>query len=113
MAAAQCTATFLAITRYGFGEIGFDAPTNGNPSSWKKSLFAAEILYILCLGVSRFNTAHFLGRLSRERRQRTIGRALSSLTVAWIVASVFAIALRGNLSSPWLVVGPNVSIMRA
>jgi hypothetical protein len=41
------------------------------------------------------------------------GLVLSSLTVAWTVASVFAIALRGDLPSPWLVVGPNVSVIRA
>lgn len=108
IAVAQSTSIFLAIVRYGFGEVEFDAPSHANSDSWKQSLFAADLLYIICMGVSKIATAYFLGHLSREKRQNLIGHTLAGLAAAWTIASVLAVALRQPLSAPYLTVGPNV-----
>jgi hypothetical protein len=104
---AQCTTTFLAIARYGFGEIEFDAVAHANLSSWKRSLYIGEMLYILCIGVSKTATAIFLGRLSQERKQNITGLTLAGSSLAWMLGSVLAVGIRGNLSEPWFTV-PNV-----
>lgn len=110
LAIAQVTSIFLVIARYGFGEVEFDTVEHASPRSWKKSLYAGELLYIFCLGVSKCATSLFLSRLSRERLQVNTGLSLAASAMVWMLGSVLAIAIREPTSNPWLTIGPNVSV---
>ncbi|OQO02776.1 hypothetical protein B0A48_11058 [Cryoendolithus antarcticus] len=97
--AAQCATICLAIGQYGFGaEVAMDE------IGWQKALYASQILYILSVGTSRCSMALFLRNLSRDKKDTKLGVAVAAVALLWTVASVLAIAIRGDASGPWLSV---------
>jgi hypothetical protein len=68
-------------------------------------LYASQLLYVLCMGLSRCSATLFLGNLSRARKHTSAAAVLVITDVVWTVGSCLAIALCGRLEAPWEEVG--------
>ncbi|KAM0714980.1 hypothetical protein Q7P37_009445 [Cladosporium fusiforme] len=99
-ALVQCTTIYVAIEKYGLGSGVQDRETNKD-EEWMESLYASQILYIVSMGLSRCSTAFFLRSLSRAKKHEVVGSGIAGVAVLWAIASIFANALRGDLSAPW------------
>jgi Na+-translocating ferredoxin:NAD+ oxidoreductase RnfD subunit len=66
-------------------------------------IYAAQLFFVLSTGFTRISTAHLTGRIlvmGSTRTQFIIG--LNLLCGAWMLASIFAMAVRPPLLQPWL-----------
>jgi len=60
------------------------------------------MLYIVAVWLSKASTAFLLLRLSPNRHHILASKIVAVITAVTAVASVLAVALRCNLSHPWL-----------
>ena len=68
----------------------------------RQAIYAADILYILTLWLSKGATILLTERLTRVRQHRLVCYALGGFVSLWAMVSVFVIAIRDNKSEPWL-----------
>jgi hypothetical protein len=67
-----------------------------------QALFASQILYVIAIGFTRISTSFFTGRfLTRDQRNMKLAHGFTIAFGVWTVASIFIVALRGQLSTPW------------
>ena len=67
-----------------------------------QDLYAADILYIATLGISKAATIFLIARLTRLKSHILACHVIAGLVAAWTVASILTVAIRCNKSSPWL-----------
>jgi hypothetical protein len=67
-----------------------------------QALYAADILYIVTLWWSKGATILLTKRLTPSRQHRYICYALGGFVTVWAIVSVFLVALRDDISAPWL-----------
>jgi hypothetical protein len=67
----------------------------------QKVWYVSELLYVLCVGLTRISTSLFLGGLSRAKSQNITGWTFAGLSAAWTIACVFAIAIPVDIARPW------------
>lgn len=109
LAIIQAALIFGACQK-GFGKsLNLVAEDNydGVQSLW----YAAELLFILALGLAKISVVFFLLRISRVKEHRLAFYIAIGLMAAWTLASFFAIALQCNLAHPWMNVGENCTGM--
>lgn len=70
-----------------------------------QKLYAAQLLLIVALGLSKMSVALFLRRLTPVKKQRKVFVAGCAVIAVWVVASMFALALQCNLAYPWALIG--------
>ncbi|KAF2198696.1 hypothetical protein GQ43DRAFT_343134, partial [Delitschia confertaspora ATCC 74209] len=81
-------------------------------SQIQKEIYAATILYILAVGMSKISMSWFLARLAGEAVHKVAVVILSSVVVAWTIAVTFGFAFQCKLPRPWDVHGGKcISIM--
>ncbi|OAQ60691.1 hypothetical protein VFPPC_06800 [Pochonia chlamydosporia 170] len=64
-------------------------------------LYATQQLYVLAHGLSKISTGLFIIQLSYSGPQAKPGYVLVAATTLWTVASMLAVAFRGDLNNPW------------
>ncbi|KAF2112038.1 hypothetical protein BDV96DRAFT_665054 [Lophiotrema nucula] len=72
-----------------------------NIVSIQKEMYAATILYILTVGVSKISITAFLGRLSGTATHKTIIIILGIVILCWTIAITFGVAFACALPHPW------------
>lgn len=65
-------------------------------------LYAAQLLFIITLGLSKLSLVFFLLRLTPIDRHRRVFWAFAAVVTAWMIGSIFAVALQCGPSHPWL-----------
>lgn len=75
----------------------------------QKIYYAASLLLVLSLGLSKASVAVFLLRLAPFDPHRQVIKAVIAAILAWTIALFFAIALKCDLSEPWAVLGDQCS----
>jgi hypothetical protein len=73
--------------------------------AFSQMLYASQLLYVLSVGLSKCSATLFLGNLSRNKKHTTAASALTTASIAWMIGSCLAVALRGPLATPWENVG--------
>ncbi|KAJ6786768.1 hypothetical protein PWT90_10742 [Aphanocladium album] len=64
-------------------------------------LYAIDFLYVLALGLCRASAAFFISHMAHSGPQTGPARILAACSGVWTIASLFAVALRGDVSRPW------------
>ena len=68
-----------------------------------KATYGSDILYLITAYITKCSTIFLLLRLTSGKRHRRAFKATLVASTVWVVASIFAIALRCDLSRPWIV----------
>ncbi|KFY42604.1 hypothetical protein V495_04422 [Pseudogymnoascus sp. VKM F-4514 (FW-929)] len=98
----QSSVVFVEVSK-GYGKTIRDISPSGIIELQKAS-YASDILYIVSLWLTKFSVAFLLFRLSSDKRHNWMSRAIL-LTAAILAAiSVFIVALRCDLSQPWIFI---------
>lgn len=71
--------------------------------------YTSNIFFIIVIALSKLSVVCFLFRLTVVKSQQIAFYALGATILAWMVGSVFAVALQCNLSHPWIIVGEQCS----
>ncbi|KAK6437724.1 hypothetical protein LTR95_006080 [Oleoguttula sp. CCFEE 5521] len=97
---AYSTTVFLAV-RYGLGQA---ESLRGTADDGRAAtvLYASDLLYIVALTFSKLATLQLISALSPGRQHKRACLALAALTIFWGTAALFAIALRCDLSGPYM-----------
>ena len=66
-----------------------------------QTLYAADILYVVSVGLSKCSAALFLGSLTSSTKQRMVGRIVAFVCACWTIGSGLVVALRGDITKPW------------
>ena len=64
-------------------------------------LYAANILYVIVMGICRSSAALFIGHIAHKGPQSGPARLLAWVSVAWTIACIMVIAIRGDIARPW------------
>ncbi|KAG6010785.1 hypothetical protein E4U21_004173 [Claviceps maximensis] len=67
----------------------------------KKALYAGQFFYILSMGLSKTSASFFIAHMTHYGPQSRPAYALAGLSVLWTLASILAVAIRGNMKRPW------------
>ncbi|KAK4634790.1 hypothetical protein CLAFUW4_01502 [Fulvia fulva] len=67
----------------------------------EKSFYSSQLLTIVALGFCKCSVACFIIRLTPKTSMKRIMQGILVCSVAWTVASIFALALQCDLASPW------------
>ncbi|KAK5699362.1 hypothetical protein LTR17_023292 [Elasticomyces elasticus] len=99
-ALAQLVTVCYAVHR-GYGT-SWDDVSLGDRKPIVTALFASQILYVISIGATRISIGYFTTSvLARDASNLLIARTLTGFCATWTIASIFLIALRGDLSEPW------------
>lgn len=58
-------------------------------------------MYVVLMGLCRVSAALFVAQIAHKGPQSKPARIIAWVTIAWIIGSIFTIAIRGDLSRPW------------
>ncbi|MCJ1269405.1 hypothetical protein MMC22_009297 [Lobaria immixta] len=76
-----------------------------NPSKLiavEKSDYASDLLYVLAIYFSKVSAVFLFLRLTPNKRHVRFCYGILGTSTIWVVASIFAVALRCQLSQPWV-----------
>lgn len=76
-----------------------------NQHTLQKLYYAGALLFTLALGISKASVAAFLLRLAPFDPHRKVIKVVFYTILAWTLALFLAVALRCNLSQPWVFLG--------
>ncbi|MCJ1436551.1 hypothetical protein MMC27_005930 [Xylographa pallens] len=96
----QTITVFLSIT-HGFGK-SIDVIGPNDLASIQKAQYADDILYIITLWLTKSSAALLFTRLTPSRNHVFAAKAVLAISTVWAVVSIFMIALRCQLSTPWM-----------
>jgi len=68
----------------------------------EKSAYAADILYLITLALSKYSLALLFLRLSPDPNHARVSKWVAYFSGLWVVASVTAIGVRCHLQHPWI-----------
>lgn len=100
LSVTQAVIVFLQVSR-GFGKSVEQIRTD-NLLEVQKLVYASDILYLVDLFLSKSCVCLLLIRLTPNRIHVVFFRTLLGFSTFWIVISVFMVALRCDLSQPWI-----------
>lgn len=66
-------------------------------------IYIAQIFYLLALGSIRLSSSVFNVRLTLDTGNKLIATCVVVACAMWTAASLLVVALRGDLSEPWLI----------
>lgn len=75
--------------------------------------YTSNLFFIMAIGLAKISVVRLLHRISRSEQHRLVFNIATGLIGAWIVASVFALALQCDLHHPWISVDQKCPGMRA
>ena len=75
--------------------------TKLTPRSGKQSVYAADILYIVTLALSKHSLDLLFIRLSPFKKHLQAAKCIRYFVLVWTIASLGAISLRCNVRNPW------------
>ncbi|CAF9920580.1 MAG: hypothetical protein HETSPECPRED_004291 [Heterodermia speciosa] len=71
----------------------------------QKVIYAADIFFLITMWCSKCSVALTFIRLTPQKKHKTVARGIMVATTVWLVLSIFLIALRCDLSQPWIFIG--------
>lgn len=71
----------------------------------KQVIYAADIFFLITMWCSKCSVALTFIRLTPQKKHKTVARGIMVATTVWLVLSIFLIALRCDLSQPWIFIG--------
>lgn len=75
-------------------------------------MFASQLLYIITVGLCRLSASFFIARMTYFGPQTRPAYVIATLSCVWMVGSVFAVAIRGDVSQPWQVLDGSKIMVR-
>ncbi|KAE9378949.1 hypothetical protein N431DRAFT_327110, partial [Stipitochalara longipes BDJ] len=96
----QASVVFLQLDR-GLGK-SIDLIDPDNLVQIQKAAYSSDILYIITLFLTKLSTAFLFLRLTPGRGHSIAIWSTISTTIAWVLISIFLIAIRCNPANPWL-----------
>lgn len=66
--------------------------------------YVSDFLYLITLWCSKCSMSFVFMRLSPDKRQTQVAKGILVAATIWLVVSIFMIALRCDLSHPWIFV---------
>ncbi|KAF2469197.1 uncharacterized protein BDR25DRAFT_229535 [Lindgomyces ingoldianus] len=97
--AAQSLAVYFQAAN-GFGK-PLDSLSPGTVQSQFKAEYAATILFILAMCLSKLVIVAFIRSLSPKAIHHRIDKVLAGMSVLWTIGSVFSIAFACGMPQPW------------
>ena len=79
-----------------------DRLSDGDIQAWSKLAYAAHILLILVLSLSKMSTLLLVWKLTPDKILRRICVIAAGIVVGWLIFAVFGIAFHCSLPDPWL-----------
>ncbi|KAJ5645232.1 hypothetical protein N7507_011243 [Penicillium longicatenatum] len=76
--------------------------SEGNIQAWSKFAFAAHILFIVVLALSKMSTILLVWKLTPSQSLRRSCAFTAGIVVAWSIFAVSSIAFQCGLPDPWL-----------
>ncbi|KAI5358848.1 hypothetical protein Slin14017_G111310 [Septoria linicola] len=70
----------------------------------QKLYYAATLLFVISLGLSKASVALFLLRIAPFNPQRRATQYIFGLIIIWTIVLFFCMALQCNLAQPWVIV---------
>jgi hypothetical protein len=70
-----------------------------------QAAYASDIFFILTLSCSKCSVAWFIARLNPNARHGILCSSIFWTSVVWGLVGILALALRCNLSYPWITIG--------
>lgn len=101
VATIQSSVVLYAVSK-GLGR-AVDLVSPDDLQAIEKAFYAADLLYLLAAYLSKCSIMFLLLRLTPSRQHRQAFNLTLVILTAWLFASVFAIALRCDLSHPWSI----------
>jgi len=95
------TITVFVSVAHGFGKSIEMIGPNDLPSI-QKAQYADDILYIITLWLTKSSAALLFMRLTPNRHHVLAAKAVLAASTVWAVVSMFMIALRCQLTTPWM-----------
>ncbi|MCJ1396697.1 hypothetical protein MMC18_009589 [Xylographa bjoerkii] len=95
----QTIAVFVSVA-HGFGK-SMEMIGLSDLASIQKAQYAADILYIITLWLTKSSAALLFMRLTPIGHQVFAAKAVLAVSTVWAVVSIFMIAMRCQLSTPW------------
>ncbi|MCJ1401744.1 hypothetical protein MMC11_004961 [Xylographa trunciseda] len=95
------TITVFVSVAHGFGKSKENIGP-GDLASIQKAQYADDILYIITLWLTKSSAALFFMRLTPNRHHLLTAKSVLVVSTVWAVVSVFMIALRCQLTTPWM-----------
>ncbi|KFY14329.1 hypothetical protein V491_06094 [Pseudogymnoascus sp. VKM F-3775] len=107
----QSSVVFVLVSK-GYGK------TIGNISAssiieLQKASYASDLLYIVTLWFTKFSVALLLFRLSSDQRHKWMSRAILLAAVILAAISIFVVAIRCDVSRPWIFINQQCSNLLA
>lgn len=75
---------------------------DGDIQAWNKFAYAAHILRIVILSLSKMSTILLIWRLTPSKSLRRICAGTAGVVMGWSIFAVFGIAFQCEMSGPWL-----------
>ncbi|OQE29407.1 hypothetical protein PENSTE_c002G08450 [Penicillium steckii] len=79
-----------------------DRLSEGDIQTWSKLAFAAHILLILVLSLSKMSTILLVWKLTPDKSLRRVCVVTAAIVVGWSIFAIFGIAFQCSLPDPWL-----------
>ncbi|MCJ1291175.1 hypothetical protein MMC34_002718 [Xylographa carneopallida] len=95
------TITVFVSVAHGFGK-SIDLIGPSDLASIQKAQYADDILYIITLWLTKSSAALLFMRLTPDQNHVRAAKAVLAISTVWVVVSLFMVALRCQLSTPWM-----------
>lgn len=69
------------------------------------------MLYVFVTGLCRVSAALFVSQLAHRGPQSKPAHIIAYLAIAWVIASTFAIGIRGDIRKPWATMDGSAGIV--
>lgn len=99
----QTSVVFVAIA-HGYGRISSDLTAKA-ANDWQRDIYVANIFFLVGMWLTKCSIALLLMRLSRDPAHTFMSRALLAASTCYFVISIFAVAIRCDVSKPWAIDG--------
>ncbi|KAI4112533.1 MAG: hypothetical protein LQ345_006332 [Seirophora villosa] len=99
------SAILFSLVSTGFGKAG-DLLSSSALVSVQKLLYASDFFFLLTLWASKCSMALLFTRLTPRADHKRLAFGIRIIVTVWLVLSIFLVALRCDLSEPWIFIDP-------
>ncbi|ETN43603.1 uncharacterized protein HMPREF1541_02762 [Cyphellophora europaea CBS 101466] len=98
------TGIILGACSRGLGK-SVDLLSSAAQADVQRMYYTSNFFFITAVGLTKMSVIAFLHRTSQMRSHRLVFNAAIGVVGAYVVGSIFALALQCDLARPWIVVG--------
>lgn len=98
------TAIILGACSKGLGK-SVNLLTQGAQEEVQRLYYTSNLLFVVAVGLTKMSVIAFLHRTSRMRSHRIVFNSATAVVVAYVIGSIFALALQCDTAEPWISVG--------